>query len=304
MVNYYKYVPIVLMLMAFFFAVPHYLWGVCLNLCSGLNLDNIVEASTEMLDPVSSSVTESQADSVADRLLQYTCLERSQQGLRSASFKRADLLRRFNEVYSSSLARKLASLTLPFRGSRLFGLYILMKIVYTLNVSLTLWGLAVFLDVSPMEYLGKLFRGIAFEPEHGTQFSGRFPTVTICQYTGEAQVIGKLLRFTSLCVIPFNVYYDKIFATFYFLFVVLLALLVVSIPVWIYKCCDSRRFFVKYLGRAGPSLERFDSIATFDMMFILRLIENNSDAIVTFNLLQKLNEKLLTETEPKKESFV
>ena len=303
MVNYYKYVPIILMLMAFFFAVPYYLWQVSLNLCSRLNLENIVEASTEMLDPVSSSVTESQADNVADRLLQYSCLEQCQQGHRSASSNRANLLRRLDEVYSSPLARKLASMTLPFQGSRLFGIYILMKIVYTLNVLLMLWGLAVFLDVSPLEYLGKLFRGIAFEPEHGTQFSGRFPTVTICQYTGEAQVMGKLLRFTSLCVISFNVYYDKIFAIFYFLFVVLLVLLVVSIPVWIYKCCGSRRFFVKYLGRAGPSLEKMNSISTLDMMFILRLIENNSDAIVTFTLLQKLNEKLST-SESKKESAV
>ena len=300
MVNYYKYAPIVLMLMSFFFALPHYIWQVMLNLLHGLNLENVMEAATGMLDPISNSVTDDQADLVADRLLQFSQLEKAHQENPSAS-KRANLMAR---IGGGALTKK-CSFRLPFSGCRLFIAYMITKVLYIVNVCLTLWGVGVFLDVSPWDYLGKIMRGLSFHPEYASQFSGRFPTVTICQYTGEAQVIGKLLRLTNICVIPFNIYYDKIFAVFYIIYVVLLVLFVVSVINWLYKCCNSQKFFEKYLrvdvSSASSALKQWDSIVSLDLIFVLRLIENNSDWIVAYHIVQKLQEKL---SVAKKESLV
>ena len=195
----------------------------------------------------------------------------------------------------------LSSTFLP-QGKCLFFAYLFTKFLYVANISLTLWGLSVFLDISPWDYPRKILSGLQFRSELGRQFSGRFPTVTICQYTGEAQVHGKLLRMTGLCVIPFNVYYDKIFAIFYGFLIVLLVLLIVSIFVWLYKCCSSNMFFKKYLDvgfpcPVGSSLKRLNDVATVDLIFVLRLVENNADWLVTYSLVRKLNEKLIVSTK-------
>ena len=309
MVNYYKYAPIVLMLMSFFFALPHQLWCVMLGLFNGLNLENIMEASTEMLDPVSHSVTADQAELVADRLLQFAQLEgaaedhRGGRGGSASSARRSELMRKVGggSWLRSFFIRRCYSLP----GRRLFAAYMATKALYIITVCLTLWGVGVFLDISPFTYLAKILRGFTFRPEYASQFSGRFPTVTICQYTGEAVVMGKLLRLTNICVIPFNIYYDKIFAVFYVLLVVLLVLLVVSVLTWLRRCLRAREFFGKYLedntaSNAGAG--RLAAFASLDLIFVLRLIENNSDGIVTYHIVQKLNEKLMT--EGKKESLV
>ena len=295
MVNYYKYAPIVLMMLCFFFALPHYIWNVFLNLLSSLNLDLILEASSEMLKPISEDVTDEQATFIIDRLLQYTALERRSDG--KGDDKRERLMKKVGgDSCLSRLRAFLVAKLLP-AGRCLFYAYLFTKMMYVANVCLALWGLSVFLDVSLWEYPVKIIRGLRFSPEYGTQFSGRFPTVTICQYTGEAQVHGKLLRFSNLCVVPLNLYFDKIFAFFYCLFMILLVLLVISVFVWLYKCSSSQKFFRNYLTVEGPgsvsaSLRRLDSIATVDMIFMLRLVENNTDWLVTYNLVRKLNDKL------------
>ena len=69
---------------------------------------------------------------------------------------------------------------------------------------------------------------------------------------------------------------------------------------WLYKvqCRGCRGFFGEYLDIASPSsvnpaLKKLDAIATTDMIFILTMLENNTDGIVTYNIVNKLGEKLL-----------
>ena len=72
-----------------------------------------------------------------------------------------------------------------------------------------------------------------------------FPINTLCEIMGQPQIHGYLVRYTIHCLLPINLYNDKIFAVLtLFLGVVTLSNLI-SFGLWLYRCKASLDWWLK-----------------------------------------------------------
>lgn len=300
--NYYKYAPVLLFFMLFFFMLPYFFWEVWQHSLLGLDLHNILDSSGRMLEPISIRHRESQAKDIAERLHFFKQLERPSK-TRSSFLRKA-----FPPSSRAATWAKLAGASPVPPGASLFSMYLLIKVLYLVDVALNLVILSYFLDVSLADYLSRawIFSSFQGHSDIQGQLSPRFPTTVICSYTGEAQVMGKLLRLTSLCSIPLNIYYDKVFGLLYLFLAVLFVLFAISIFVWLYKCAIKKSFLHKYLhGVSGvgqldfATEQAFVAYLSTDLIFILRLIEKATDGIVVFTIVHKLKDKFVYHHEIK-----
>jgi len=75
--------------------------------------------------------------------------------------------------------------------------------------------------------------------------SGLFPRVTVCDFS--IQRPGQILQFTVECVLPLNMFNEKIFVFFFFWLCVLMAATVFSVILWCRRIIDRKRFFSRLL---------------------------------------------------------
>lgn len=85
--------------------------------------------------------------------------------------------------------------------------------------------------------------------------SGHFPRVTVCDFN--VYKYAQLTNFTVECVLPLNMFNEKIFVFFFFWLCFLLCLTIFSICLWISRIQTRRRYFHRllniYQNRKGSS---------------------------------------------------
>ena len=62
--------------------------------------------------------------------------------------------------------------------------------------------------------------------------SERFPINTLCEFRGQPQVHGYLISYTAHCVLPINLYNDKLYAVMTLMFTVVLVYSLYALVKW------------------------------------------------------------------------
>lgn len=291
MINYYRWVPVVLMLQCLFFLLPWYIWEALAQSVHGLNIHHVLKGADDIADiDCTGEERDRRCEEVAKRFRIFVELNKSRSKVQKRLFGDGGRLR-------------------PFGGSAaLFVSYITSKLLYLANHLLQLLFLSAFLDNDIWTHCANTVKGV-FDAR-AWSLSPRFPVTTICEYTGEAQVHGKLLRMTCLCSIPLNLYHDKIFAVLGIFMIIMIILIPISIIHWLCKCLDKKAFLRRYFLPFSSSdsefssssscassfddvrpheVERFvDAYLPVDVIFLLRLMEMNADGVVVAFVLQKM----------------
>lgn len=127
-----------------------------------------------------------------------------------------------------------------------------------------------------------------------------FPRVTYCDFDIRGQDLGNTQRYTVQCVLPINMYNEKIYLFLWFWMVAVCAVSVLSLVVWVIRAFhkgDRVKFVKNHLrlgrrvyGSDGCSGEELMRKFTFDYLgqdgtFIMRLIAHNTDNVTTTEIV-------------------
>lgn len=277
-VSYYQWAPIILLVQGAFFHMPFVIWSGTAR-SGGVQLRRVLKKVREISQM---SRYNPQRDSLVTELVeQFQCL--------------SGMARNCNRTSRSC---QIGCMCTRGPNRYLYLLYIFVKILYFANVWLQFFFLSAF--------LGKQFFTHGYDivthliKQGDWWISPNFPLQTLCKIRAANQ--GGLKTFRCQCVLPINLFNEKIFSIVWFYLAFLLPLNVYGILMWIWRglSCNRRSFIKYYLWRSGVVLNSdiksttdrlmFDYIG-WDGVFVLRLIEHNHSTTILSDIFVKLWEQ-------------
>ena len=274
-IGYYQWVPMILLGQAILFFLPCVIWRL-LSKRSGIHIKAIIEAAHSCQR--AGTMGEGREKSL-NYIINHldACL----------GCPRPD-----NSGLWARLKKTLAKRCFCFCG-RIYGnylntVYLLVKLLYLGNTVGQLFLLNIFLGTDyhmfGLHVAQALLQGEIWRP---TQ---RFPRVTLCDF--EIRELGNVNRHTVQCVLPINLFNEKIyiFIWFWFVFVALVTLL--SFLHWFCKS-SRKRTQLEYIKRQLKSMDRINretdiQVTKFcseylrhDGIFVLRLISKNAGDLMS-----------------------
>jgi len=209
------------------------------------------------------------------------------------------------------LSRTICRLCGRHRGNYLIITYLVIKFMYLINVVGQLFLLDAFLGLPFHSYGLDVIRGIV---EVGADWStspsavlssARFPRITMCDL--KVRRLGAVHRYNVQCVLPINLFNEKIFLFLYFWMIFLAALTLYSLIMWIIRFAvgNGRRQYVKrhlrFVDKLTNDHEKKVTAREFvhnylgeDGVFILRLVAHNTNTITVTEFVVALWENYKT----------
>ena len=208
--------------------------------------------------------------------------------------------RNYHRNFLVRLRQKFSNVLLFCCGKRdgyfLTGFYLFTKFVYCLNCVSQFFILNSFMG---MDFGGYGFELIAHFRDHGEwRETPRFPRVTLCDF--EIRQLQNIQRFTVQCVLPINLFNEKIFALIWFWLLLVSVLSFYNFASWVFYMIFNHKkelFVRKYLRYSREIQSSFDKkvVRRFAMdylredgCFLLRIVGKNSTDIILSDLMQVL----------------
>ena len=281
---YYQWMPFILLSMAFMFYLPHFVWK-SFNSKSGVDADNILDAAESF----------SRAEKIEKKERTLTLI--TNQMDRFLDTKQGE------GEWTVSIGHVISKVCCCFCGKR-FGnyltiLYILSKLLYIGNVFAQLFMLNSVLKTRYNIFGVEVIKNAM--AEQVWMNSTVFPKVTMCDFL--IRRLGNVQRHTVQCLLPINLYTEKMFMFLWFWMVLVLAVSIFSLITWFFKALsgEDRYSYIKkhlsYTDRMNSSLDS-DMCRKFvrhylrhDGVFLLRLIGVNTDSITSTEIITAVYDK-------------
>ncbi|KAK3083312.1 hypothetical protein FSP39_019235 [Pinctada imbricata] len=274
-ITYYQWVPVILLFQAFLFKFPNLVWKMC-NGYSGLNMDKICRmADSTMLN------------SPEDRTKEITNLARylNKWLITQRNYHYNALIRvreRVSNIFCFCIGKK--------DGKFLTGFYLFIKLLYVLNIVGQFFLLNAFMANDYHIFGLELIRYLIGQGDWMPM--PKFPRVTLCDF--EIRQLSNLQKWTVQCVLPVNMFNEKIFIFLWFWFFLLAILAFFNLFLWFYYILfttNKTKYVRKYLRINRELNTAFDKKLSQkfaeeylrdDGIFVLRIIaKNSSDMVVT-----------------------
>ncbi|CAL1543617.1 unnamed protein product [Lymnaea stagnalis] len=280
-ISYYQWVPIIFLFQALMFKLPNLIWKM-LNDSGGLNIDKIISLaeSTQLGKPEDREKFIYQVAKYIDRWLKahrqyhYNLLVRLRQ--------------RFANVFCFWFAKR--------DGKYLTGFYLFIKLLYVANVIFQFFILNFFLSMDYSVYGLEVIQSLIKTGEF--KDSPRFPRVTLCDF--EIRQLQNLQRYTVQCVLPINLFNEKIFIVLWFWYLLVAVITTFNYLSWLYHVLfgGNRYKYVKRFLKLGDNLSsKSDSklakkfaneYLRDDGVFVLKIVAKNSSDLVLNDLVNYL----------------
>ncbi|XP_045178288.2 innexin unc-9-like [Mercenaria mercenaria] len=283
--TYYQWVPLILTFMAFMFKFPNLLWKM-MNTHTGLNLIKMV--------------------SIAEKTMLSSKDERNEHIKHMAIF--LNMWFRSHHYYQhnfvtrakSRVSRVLCFVCNKREGKYLTALYFNIKAMYVANVIGQFYLLNGFLGMDYNSLGYNVLDGIT-ESENWRE-SPRFPRVTLCDF--RIRQLQNIQRFTVQCVLPINLFNEKVFIFLWFWYFFIAVLSCINLFRWFLLLVmrkNNYMFIRKYLKL---SITGDDKVMTAgekklcrrfaeyylrdDGCFVLRILALNSSDVIVADLIEQL----------------
>lgn len=279
---YYQWIPIILVFMAFMFKFPCLIWRM-LNGYSGLNVEKIVNmaVSTQTSDPKKRDETVKHISIYVDRWLETH--------------------RPYAHNFMVRMQHKMARFCCVFcnkrEGTFLTGLYMFVKILYCVNIVCQFFILNAFMGHNFWSAYGfEVIDGLTNEWE--IKESHRFPRVTLCDF--DIRQLANVQRWTVQCVLPINLFNEKIFIFLWFWFIFVAIVTSGNFLFWIWRVVvkQNRVAYVKKFLKVNDQLHGEDEkrlcrrfandYLRDDGLFVLRIVARNTNSILLTDLVMCL----------------
>ncbi|OAF67535.1 Innexin unc-9 [Intoshia linei] len=280
-IGYYQWIPLILLSQACLFFVPCCIWRV-LSHRSGININTLLEAANTC-----------QRASLLDnrtRTLMYMINHldgylgiKPNDGRGCAS----RILR--------SISKRSFILASRSYGKYITCVYIFVKLLYILNSVGQLFLLNIYLNTDyhmhGIEIIKALLEGREWRSEK------RFPRVTFCNF--EIKTLGNVQRYTVQCVLPINLFNEKIYIIIWFWFILVTILSFVSLSSWMFEIISVKvqnRYVNRQLSAVGVltrdhqiNIKKFCKFyLKTDGIFIIRLVAKNAGDLIAAEILSGL----------------
>ena len=212
----------------------------------------------------------------------------------------------FTMSLKNCLSRTMCVMSGRQQGNYLISLYLVTKVLFIINVIGQLFVLSVFLGTEYNMYginvLQELFRG-----DDWTQ-SDRFPRVTMCDL--KVRRLGNVHRYTVQCVLPINLFNEKIYLFLWFWMVFVATMSCLSLLTWSVRSVffrdrvnyvkkhivlmetDNALVDISFKDNGGEFLRHFvEEYLRQDGVFVLRLVGHNTNAITVTEFVWDLWKK-------------
>lgn len=136
------------------------------------------------------------------------------------------------------------------RGNYLLSLYLFVKILYLLNALGQLFVLNALLETDYHLFGIHALQSLSLGKDWG--LSRLFPRVTMCDL--KVRRLGNVHRYTVQCVLPVNLFNEKIYLFLWFWIIVVIAVTFVSLLKWSLRAIikiDRHRYIKKHLKLSG-----------------------------------------------------
>lgn len=280
-ITYYQWVPVILLFQALLFKIPNIVWHVW-NGYSGVSLDKVavLAGDTMLASPDERKNKISHISIYINRWIE------------SQREYRYNLLVRIREKISNIFCFCIGKRY----GTFLTGFYLFVKLLYCVNVIGQFFLLNAFMSdtysVFGFEVIDHLYNGGEWVE------SPRFPRVTLCDF--QIRQLNNIHQWTVQCVLPINLFNEKIFIFIWFWMALVAALTCINFLSWLYHIVireNRSRFVRKYLKIVGELNTAFDKKLSRkfadeylrdDGIFVLRVVGKNSSHMVLTDLIQSL----------------
>lgn len=282
MIGYYQWVPLILLMQALMFYLPCMVWRF-MNNKAGIDVNNIVEAASSLQH---TAYVESR-----DKTVRYMTKHMDRYLGSTREYRQGCWINCKHFV-----SRNCCLVCGKRYGNYLVFLYLGVKLLYILNVVGQLFLCDAFLGSDYHVYGLQLVTKMIYQEDWTA--SERFPRVTLCDF--QIRQLGNIHRHTVQCVLPINLFNEKIFIFIWFWFVLVSLANFVSTVTWAARCLfrhDQVRYIKRHL-RAQDKLDKSDDkkmAAKFvtqylrqDGVLILRLLGINCNDLVVGELISEL----------------
>lgn len=283
MVPYYQWIPFILLAQAVLFYVPTLIWH-GLNSKSGVDADNILAAAntfsrTEKVETQDKTLM--MLTNQLDRFLRHRVKGRG------CSCDPKSIL--------SATCCRLCGRRL---GNYLLLLFVFSKICYIGNVVIQLFLLNVVLATKYSTFGIDMVRELVNRNDWTEESYVAFPRVTFCDFRIRGQDLGNVQAYTVQCVLPINLYNEKIYLFLWFWMIFVAGVSAISLLVWICRAIffsDRVKFVRNHLmlgdrirrgGTEGELIRKFtNDYLKQDGAFLLRLVAHNTNNITTTEVM-------------------
>ncbi|KAK2168099.1 hypothetical protein LSH36_20g01001 [Paralvinella palmiformis] len=283
---YYQWIPFIFLGMAIFFYMPSVVWT-SFNSKAGVDSDNILETAetfrkTDKLDS-------------KDRILRLITNQIDRFVGRVPKTVGGVVVNK-----RSAFLKKLCCLCGPRFGNYLVVLYIVTKALYIANAFSQLFVLnSVLKSDSPIYGIEAIKYAIQ---ERSFLNHTIFPKVTMCDIQVRALGIDNTRTYTVQCLLPINLYTEKMFVFLWFWIMMVLFLTIADLVSWILRSAlpKDRHSFVENSLIVSERIDRsdkgdrnlcvrfVDDYLRGDGVFVLRLIGENTNKITSSEIIASL----------------
>lgn len=182
-------------------------------------------------------------------------------------------------------------------GNYLMLLFLFSKLCYIINVLVQLFVLNQVLSTRYSTFGVDMMRHFVSETDWTEDSYVAFPRVTLCDFKIRGQDLGNVQTYTVQCVLPVNLYNEKIYMFLWFWMIAIALASVVSFVVWLCRAVlfqDRLKFINNHLTlgcrlpASGKAAEDRRLVHKFvvdylrqDGAFLFRLIAHNTNNITT-----------------------
>ena len=179
-------------------------------------------------------------------------------------------------------------------GNYLVVLYIFTKMLFMINILGQFFLLNLFLGMDFHFYGIEVIKSLA----HRTDWTTRFPRITMCDF--KIRHLANIQRYTVQCVLPINLFNEKIYVFLWFWLVLVGVLTCLSCFVWICRLscvCDRRRYIKKHLRMVDKMVSSLDRELCIDFVngylrsdgfFVIYLLQENTNDITVTEFISAL----------------
>ncbi|KAK3082805.1 hypothetical protein FSP39_005901 [Pinctada imbricata] len=284
-ITYYQWVPIILLFQAFLFKVPNVVWKL-LHGGAGVDLSKVVKLAEE----TQCSSPEDRETAVNHLAIYLDKWLSTNQEYKHNFMVRAR--RNVNKICLNCLCDKR-------QGTYLIGLFLIVKILYLVNVVSQFFILNAFMateyNLYGFEYLEMMASGRPMRE------SPRFPRVTLCDF--QIRQLQNLQRWTVQCVLPVNLFNEKIFIFLWFWLVLVGFLAGFGLLKWLFYQIyrNNKVQYIKKMLKSNPEIrdnfsktdkalcrEFAENYLRNDGVFLLYMIAKNATDLVVTDLVYEM----------------
>ena len=271
-IGYYQWVGLILIGQAVLFYLPRIVWYL-FNKKSGIAVSTVTDAAVECQRKTDADGREKAINCVIKHLNRYL-----------SEITRKHLLSNYCK-----------GLWWYLYGNYIIILYLVVKLLYIINVVGQLFLLNIFLETDYNLYGFHVVKRLIDGEDWRT--SNRFPRVTLCDF--ELRIVGNVNRYTVQCALPVNLFNEKIYIFLWFWFVAVALVTSVSFIFWtgrVLSKTHQRRYILSRLVAMGKlpevTLSRDDAILPFvrdflrrDGVFLIRLVARNASDLIAAEVI-------------------